>query len=453
VRRYNGPGDHSDFANDIAVSPDGSDVFVTGQSFGPARSSAFATGAYDASNGAKRWARLYNGPGKGPDEADAIAVSPDGARVFVTGSSYGANGSSDYATVAYDALSGSTQWIRRYNGPVGGDDFATDVGVSPDGSRVFVTGASRGSPRSGGYLTTAYDAICGAMLWTTRGRVAGGANALGVSPDGSLVFVTGFVAGRSGTDFGTVAYEASTGATAWVRRYDGPADSDDSAVDLAVSPGGSTVYVVGYSRGLASYFDYATVGYDSSSGEERWVRRYNGPGNGFDYPSAVEVSPDASTVFVAGNDSGSHSGYDYATVAYEAATGSKRWVARYNSPANGYDAALALGVSPDESFVFVTGYIRGPTSPEDYGTVAYDAATGSRLWVRRYNGPANDNDAANALVVSPDGSAVFVTGYSAGSGTFADYATIAYGIRACRGGPTRLTPVGSPPPGRPARRC
>ena len=29
---------------------------------------------------------------------------------------------------------------------------------------------------------------------------------------------------------------------------------------------------------------------------------------------------------------------------------------------------------------------------EDYATVAYDAATGGRLWARRYNGPGNGRD-------------------------------------------------------------
>jgi hypothetical protein len=46
-------------------------------------------------------------------------------------------------------------------------------------------------------------------------------------------------------------------------------------------------------------------------------------------------------------------------------------------------------------------------------------------WAARYNGPANSYDYAY-LAVSPDGTRVFVTGYSSGTGTSYDYATVAY---------------------------
>ena len=59
---------------------------------------------------------------------------------------------------------------------------------------------------------------------------------------------------------------------------------------------------------------------------------------------------------------------------------------RYNGPGNGDDVAYALGVSPDGSKVFVTGRSTGSTSA-DYATVAYDASSGTQLWVKRYNGP------------------------------------------------------------------
>ena len=53
----------------------------------------------------------------------AIAASPDGATVFVTGGSTGIGSANDYATVAYRAATGAQLWVSRDNGPGNGDDF------------------------------------------------------------------------------------------------------------------------------------------------------------------------------------------------------------------------------------------------------------------------------------------------------------------------------------------
>jgi len=92
--------------------------------------------------GEKLWVQRYNGPGNGSDVARSVAVSPGGDTVYVTGDSSGATSFSDYLTVAYNAATGARLWTARYNGPGNGDDGAASVAVSPDGATVFVTGRS-----------------------------------------------------------------------------------------------------------------------------------------------------------------------------------------------------------------------------------------------------------------------------------------------------------------------
>jgi len=405
-------------------------IFILGLAASPRVASA-------ATPGTKLWASLYHGPVHGTGEAFKVAVSPDGSKVFVTGLSDGVIRPhveiSDYATVAYDAATGAQLWAARYDGAADLNDIAVDLGVSPDGSKVFVTGFSESSTNGlTDYATVAYDAATGAQLWATRyngpANGADSATSLAVSPDGSKVFVTGYSTTSVGdnADYVTLAYDTSTGDKVWLKRYERP--GWDSPSSIAVSRDGSDVFVTGYSTGSTSSYDYATVAYDAATGAKRWAIRYNGPANRDDQAYALGVSPDGSKVFVTGRSEGSTSGSDYATVAYDATTGAQLWAKRYNGPADREDVPFALGVSPDGSMVFVTGYSIGSTSVFNYATLAYNTSSGTRLWLTRYSGPDGVGASAASLAVSPDGSQVFVTG-SSGIGVNVggtEYATFAY---------------------------
>jgi hypothetical protein len=71
------------------------------------------------------------------------------------------------------------------------------------------------------------------------------------------------------------------------------------------------VFVTGYSAGYNTSLDYATVAYDGTTGTERWVTRYNGPGNGDDGAYALGVGRHGGTVFVTGYSAGSNASFDY----------------------------------------------------------------------------------------------------------------------------------------------
>ena len=74
--------------------------------------------------------------------AVSIAVSPDGSKVFVTGDIY-VNGGPypDFGTVAYSAATGAQLWTARHSATTGGSE-AQAVAVSPNGSKVVVCRAA-----------------------------------------------------------------------------------------------------------------------------------------------------------------------------------------------------------------------------------------------------------------------------------------------------------------------
>ena len=110
----------------------------------------------------------------------------------------------------------------------------------------------------------------------------------------------------------------TAGARLWGRRYNGPGNREDHAFSVAVSPVGTQVLVTGTSQGSGSGLDYATLAYSAVTGARLWVARYNGPGNRDDEAFSVAVSPGGTRVFVAGfSYDGPATGYDSATVAYK----------------------------------------------------------------------------------------------------------------------------------------
>src|SRR6478672_11532199 len=179
---------------------------------------------------------------------------------------------------------------------------------------------------------------------------------------------------------------------AWVVRYDGAQHSADSANDLAIDASGN-VYVTGGSSVSGGPPDYVTIKYNSA-GEQQWLADFSGENNTANFANAIAL--DASgNVFVTGRSIGSDASYDCATVKYNP-SGQEAWVARYNGPGNGYDEGRAIAVDGSGN-VYVTGPSAGSGGDFDYATIKYDSS-GSVQWIARYNGPGNATDFAYALV-------------------------------------------------------
>ncbi len=382
VARYDGPVGGSDAATALVVDNAGN-VYVTGRSSGGASPSGtgsdYATIKYDA-YGNELWVARYNGPSNGADGATALALDESG-NVYVTGQSLGSGRIYDYATVKYDA-DGNEMWAARFagQGSSSTSDSATAIAVDGAGN-VYVTGYAFGRQLSH------------------------------------------FVA----HDYATVKYDA-LGNELWARRYGGTLDGNDEARALTLD-GAGNVYVTGRSSvtpGGPGLYDYVTIKYDAL-GNQLWIRRYNGPAGGSDSATALALDADGNAYVTGSSDASrtSPSNPDYATVKYDA-EGNELWVARYNGPGDGGDSATALALDGTGG-VYVTGTSAGPGAGLDYATVKYDAE-GNELWVARYDGPNNREDRARALAVDAAGN-VYVAGWSGSSYTSlgsGDYTTIKY---------------------------
>ncbi len=291
-----------------------------------------------------------------------------------------------------------TAWVRRFDGNAHSNDYLSSSAVDRWGN-VCVTGFVNDTGTGMDYLTVKYRPngdTAWARTYNGPGNDMDAGRGIAVDNAGN-VYVTGASRGSgTGLDVATIKYD-SLGVQLWVARYNSPGDTDDRAYAIAVDPFGGC-YVTGWTVTPGSGRDYLTVKY-GPGGDTLWSRRYDGGSNG-DEGAYDMVVDSAGNVFVTGGDNSP----SIATLKYSS-SGNQLWASRRTGWANG----IALGNSGK---VYVAGAWNSPLGREDFLTIAYDAVTGDTTWVATFDGPAHENDDANALAVGPSGR-IYVTGYSA----------------------------------------
>ncbi len=186
--------------------------------------------------------------------------------------------------------------------------------------------------------------------------------AYGVAADNEgYVYVTGW-SSLGDYDSYTIKYNATTGAEVWSRAYDVNSNADMSYANAVDNLGG--LYVTGRSDS-----SFHTIKINTSTGDEIWNASYDTSATyylaiGIDY----SISGDVYIVGRVDNIS-----FDYLTIKYNATTGEQKW-AELNAH-YGYDSAFDIAADNLDN-IYVTGFTTYPhlsysTVEEKYYTIKY----------------------------------------------------------------------------------
>jgi hypothetical protein len=218
------------------------------------------------------------------------------------------------------------------------------------------------------------------------------------------------------------------GTLLWTRALSGTNAPRGSAHGLALNAAGQVI-VVGHAEDPIRPTALAIIKFDSE-GNILWQARYGPAYVGSDLSSPIVVDAQ-DNVYVIGTSAPGGDNSDYVTLKYSGA-GHQLWVATYDGPAHNEDRAQALSID-DRGNVYVSGSSvshcfldrdNDQICPTDMLTVKYNAS-GRQAWVARYDGPGRSFDRAAAVALDRSGQ-VYVAGFSMGRNDTQGWATIKY---------------------------
>lgn len=384
-------------ANSVALSPDGSYVYVTGIG-----ADAVVVFSRDGSTGLLTHVETEIDDQDGVDGlsgAWSVAVSSDGNHVYVAGWRDNA-----VAVFSRNAFTGELSFIEVHKDGeenVDGLDSVKSVAVTPLGEYVYLAGSGDDA-----VAVFSRDGVTGALTYVqARHSVQGleGAVGVAVSSDGNHVYVAG------NNDDSVVIFERekATGALSYVGRekdggHGGTVDGLDGARAVAIDPDGENVYVAGHEKDAVAVFAR-----DGTTGELTYVEMVQdgvGGVDGLDGAQSLTVSADGHHVYVA-----SASDDAVAIFSRDGVSGTLSYVGMVQDgfgDVDGLNGAYAVVVSADGRHVYVASYYddavavfnrNGPTGALTFVEMHQDVDAG----IDGLNG-------ANSVALSPDGNYLYV---------------------------------------------
>jgi hypothetical protein len=323
-----------------------------------------------------------------------------------------------------DGASGEVLWIQHYASPAGVDETFTAVNLDSQDD-IYVTGRGYVPGQDNQILVAKLASGSGSIEWMEHIGGTGGTGDIGwavaMGEDDHPV-ITGLL-----VQSGDVAYtmvrkmNSNDGATIWEELVPGALNNIEvQGCWLEVLPGGD--FIGGQRTFTSNGYDVLLQRFAGSTGNIIWQTHYDGPTHGGDDIKDLCLDS-AGNILVAGVQDELWN-YNFMALKFESTGGALLWRSNYDGPPGWYDVAGAVSEGPEGS-VIVTGFSDGSGTGWDWATVAYDGADGSELWVERYDGSSNQSDQSRDVVCTPQGD-VYVTGYGMDETDGKDFVTIRY---------------------------
>lgn len=384
-------------------------------------------------NGDLLYESRFDGAGSGADISASLFIDTSG-NCLSTGYSYNNFTNYDITTLKFNS-SGIPLWIANYDGNSGID---VPSGISGDNSgNVFISGSSQGAGTGFDIVTAKYNSS-GSEIWSVRynGSSNGDDLASGITVDAAGNVYTGGYSDSSGSskDFILLKYNNS-GILQWIKKYNGPGNSDDILISMITDSAGST-YVTGKSQGTGTQEDIATIKYNTS-GSQIWLSRFNGAANNSDIPSSVTFDVSGNAIVTGKSNTAAlsdkyiGSNYDMVTVKYNS-SGTQQWAALFNGTGNGDDESNSVATD-SEGGIYIAGSFKSNSADYDYSVIKYNP-DGTLSWNYSYNGSSNLDDRALSVTADPVGN-IYAAGFSRELITGYDY----YSVKLNRSGNLKWT--------------
>lgn len=396
-------GAYKEAPEDLAVH--GDRVYTVGESHdGRADSDAFIL-ASDATTGRLVWSRRFSGASaeRPFDRATSVAISPDGSTIYVTGTRrYDFHGHGDIFLAAFSARSGRKLWAKRVHK---GRAAGTEVEVARSGRAIYVTGSGRYESLERQVVTARYNRR-GNRIWKRHfggiGRDA--VNDLTVRRSG--IFVAASIEEGRRQHSTTLSYSRK-GRLRWAAA---PGEAERGHLyggELRVANGlvyrFSTTQDLDQEGGPAVAEMYA---FDVETGSVVWADVTTNVKTGFVSGTELALSLDGQVAYAVGLPGtvpGDHfERFDIR--AYDAVSGAILWTVTYDHPTA--DAYLTDVVARDEGVV--VGGILMPGMRRDLLTVGLSRESGSLIWSARYNPSDEANSEVNGgtMALGPNQSVI-----------------------------------------------